>query len=115
MSMSMSDRDRELLSVRNLYTTLRTDDGVLRAADGIPFEISRGEVFAVVGESGSGKSVTAMSILRLLPSTADIVADEMLWKGRDLLAVKDDDLRNIRGGEIAMIFQDPLTALNPTK
>ena len=112
---SLGSRDRKLLSVRNLYTTFRTDDGDVRAVDGVSFEVSRGEVFAVVGESGSGKSVSAMSVLRLLGRTATIEADEISWKGRDLLRMSEDELRKIRGGEIAIIFQDPLTALNPVQ
>jgi len=105
-----------LLSVQNLSTTFHTDDGEVRAVDGVSFEINRGEVFAVVGESGSGKSVTAMSILGLLPQPpAHIEGDGIFWKGRDLLGVDEADLRSIRGGEIAIIFQDPLTALNPVQ
>jgi oligopeptide/dipeptide ABC transporter ATP-binding protein len=105
---------RVLLSVRDLHTTFRTDDGDVRAVDGVSFDIHRGEVFAVVGESGSGKSVTAMSILGLLPSPpAHIEAEGVLWKGRNLLQCNEDTMRHIRGAEIAIIFQDPLTALNP--
>jgi ABC-type dipeptide/oligopeptide/nickel transport system ATPase component len=84
----------------------------VKAVDGVSFDVHRGEVFAVVGESGSGKSVTAMSLLKLIPN-AKVVGGEALWKGEDLLGAKPDRLREIRGGEIAMIFQDPLTALNP--
>ena len=83
-----------------------------RPIDGVSFDVARGEVFAVVGESGSGKSVTAMSILGLQP-TLDITEGEILWKGRDLLTLPEDERRRLRGNEIAMIFQDPLTALNP--
>jgi peptide/nickel transport system ATP-binding protein len=101
-----------LLSVRDLHAVFRTEDGVVRAADGVSFDVRRGEVFAIVGESGSGKSVTAMTILGLIPSV-EVEQGEILWKGRDLLSVSDDERRRVRGGEIAMIFQDPLTALNP--
>ena len=101
-----------LLSVRNLEAVFQTLDGVVRAVDGVSFDVHRGEVFSIVGESGSGKSVTAMSILRLLP-TLKVVSGEILWKGRNLLEASDAEMRKIRGGEIAMIFQDPLTALNP--
>ena len=101
-----------LLSVRDLHAVFHTDDGVVRAADGVSFDVRRGEVFAIVGESGSGKSVTAMTILGLIPSVV-VEQGEVLWKGRDLLTVGEEERRAVRGGEIAMIFQDPLTALNP--
>jgi oligopeptide/dipeptide ABC transporter ATP-binding protein len=101
-----------LLSVRDLHAVFDTDDGVVHAVDGISFDVHRGEVFAIVGESGSGKSVTAMTVLGLIPSVR-VESGEILWKGRDLLSIGDDERRKVRGGEIAMIFQDPLTALNP--
>jgi peptide/nickel transport system ATP-binding protein len=101
-----------LLSVRDLHAGFTTDDGVVRAVDGVSFDVHRGEVFAIVGESGSGKSVTAMTILGLLP-TVEVEQGEILWKDRDLLTVSEEERRKVRGGEIAMIFQDPLTALNP--
>jgi len=101
-----------LLSVRDLEAKFTTDDGVVRAVDGVSFDVHRGEVFAIVGESGSGKSVTAMTILGLLP-TVEVDAGQILWKARDLLTVSEEERRKIRGREIAMIFQDPLTALNP--
>jgi oligopeptide/dipeptide ABC transporter ATP-binding protein len=101
-----------LLSVRDLQAKFTTDDGVVRAVDGVSFDVHRGEVFSIVGESGSGKSVTAMTILGLLP-TIEVDEGEILWKGRDLLAMSEEERRKIRGNEIAMIFQDPLTALNP--
>ncbi|HZB40253.1 MAG TPA: ABC transporter ATP-binding protein, partial [Ilumatobacter sp.] len=104
--------DNVLLSVRDLRAVFETDDGVVQAVDGVSFDVSRGEVFAIVGESGSGKSVTAMSILGLLP-TLKVERGEILWKGRDLLQLPEDESRKVRGKEIAMIFQDPLTALNP--
>jgi oligopeptide/dipeptide ABC transporter ATP-binding protein len=101
-----------LLSVRDLRAYFDTDDGVVKAVDGVSFDVARGEVFAIVGESGSGKSVTAMTVLGLLP-TVRIESGEILWKGVDLLTLPGDDRRRVRGKEIAMIFQDPLTALNP--
>ena len=101
-----------LLSMRDLHAGFDTDDGRVQAIDGVSFDVTRGEVFAIVGESGSGKSVTAMSILGLQP-TLDVTEGEILWKGRDLLTLPEDERRRVRGNEIAMIFQDPLTALNP--
>ena len=103
---------QSLLAVEDLRAYFNTDDGVVRAVDGVDFEIRRGEVFAVVGESGSGKSVTAMTIMGLVP-TISIESGAIRWKGRDLLTMSEEERRTIRGGEIAMIFQDPLTALNP--
>ncbi|MDQ3476937.1 MAG: ABC transporter ATP-binding protein, partial [Actinomycetota bacterium] len=105
-----------LLSVKNLRTTFHTDGGTVKAVDGVSFEIRRGEVLAVVGESGSGKSVTSLSIMGLLEvPPAHVTADELLWKGEDLLRASSERMRNVRGGEIAMIFQDPLSALNPVQ
>src|SRR5918996_825203 len=104
--------DDVLLSVRDLTAVFETDDGIVHPVDGVSFDIRRGEVFAVVGESGSGKSVTMMAILGLVP-TLKIESGEILWKGVDVLTLPEDRRRKIRGGEIAMIFQDPLTALNP--
>jgi oligopeptide transport system ATP-binding protein len=101
-----------LLSVRELNAVFETGEGVVRAVDGVSFDIHRGEVFCIVGESGSGKSVTAMTLMGLLP-TVKIRGGQALWKGTDLLAMTEDQMRFIRGNEIAMIFQDPLTALNP--
>ena len=102
-----------LLSVRNLRTRFVTEDGEVPAVNGVSFEVRRGEVLSVVGESGSGKSVTAMSLLGLLPPSARIDADQFLWKGESLLNAGESRMRHVRGAEIAMIFQDPLSALNP--
>jgi len=103
-----------LLHVDDLKVQFDTDDGVVRAVDGVSFQIHRGDVFSIVGESGSGKSVSVMSLLGLLPSPPSRVAGgRALWKGEDLLTMSSDQLRRIRGKEIAMIFQDPMTALNP--
>ncbi len=110
--MSATSSGELLLSVNDLHAVFETDDGVVRAVDGISFEVHRGEVFSIVGESGSGKSVTAMTILGLLP-TIKVKSGEIMWKGRNLLDVSEQEMRKVRGAEIAMIFQDPLTALNP--
>src|ERR687898_1625171 len=112
VSRSVPPGKEVLLSLRDLHAGFETDDGRVQAVDGVSFDVARGEVFAIVGESGSGKSVTAMSILGLQP-TLDITAGEILWKGRDLLTLPEEERRHVRGKEIAMIFQDPLTALNP--
>lgn len=112
MMTTASTNDQTLLSVRDLHAHFETGDGIVRAVDGVSFDINRGDVFSVVGESGSGKSVTAMSILGLIP-TLKVDSGEILWKGENLLDYSDEEMGAIRGGEIAMIFQDPLTALNP--
>jgi oligopeptide/dipeptide ABC transporter ATP-binding protein len=109
--MKGDDRRELLLSVQDLHAVFDTDAGVVRAVDGVSFDIHRGEVFSIVGESGSGKSVTAMTILGLLPTVQP--SGEILWKGENLLDKSENEMRQIRGGEIAMIFQDPLTSLNP--
>ena len=101
-----------LLEVSELRITFRTDDGDVLAVRGVDFTLKPGQVLAIVGESGSGKSVTAMSLLGLLPPSAT-VEGTVRFDGEDLLAVSESRLRQVRGGEIAMIFQDPLTALNP--
>ena len=107
-------RGEVLLSVRDLSVEFATENGVVHAVDHVSFDVARGEVFSIVGESGSGKSVTAMSILRLLPEPpARVPNGRVIWKGRDLLRASPTRLREIRGNEIAMIFQDPLTSLNP--
>ena len=103
-----------LLEVRDLATHFRTEDGVARAVDGVSFRIGRGETFCLVGESGCGKSVTALSIMRLVPSPPGrIVSGTVLLEGQDLLRLPERQMRSIRGERIAMIFQEPMTALNP--
>lgn len=103
-----------LLEVRNLRTHFFTKAGVVKAVDGVDFQISPGETLGIVGESGSGKSITAMSILGLIPSPPGKIVDgEILFKGENLLHKKEKEMRKIRGKEIAMVFQDPMTSLNP--
>jgi oligopeptide/dipeptide ABC transporter ATP-binding protein len=103
-----------LLRVENLQTHFFTDDGVVRAVDGVSFEVRPGETLAVVGESGSGKSVTALSILRLVADPPGrIVGGRILFKGRDLIGLTQAEMRGVRGKEISMIFQEPMTSLNP--
>jgi peptide/nickel transport system ATP-binding protein len=102
-----------LLEVRDLHVSFRTEDGLVRAVDGVSFTVTAGQVLGIVGESGSGKSVTAMSIMRLIRDPNAITTGEVLYKGRDLLKLSADQMRGVRGSEIAMIFQDPMTSLNP--
>ncbi|MBX5444987.1 ABC transporter ATP-binding protein [Sphaerobacter sp.] len=103
-----------LLEVRNLRTQFFTQDGVVKAVDDVSFHIMPGETLGVVGESGCGKSITAMSIMRLIPTPpGKIVSGEILFEGEDILKMSDEEVRSIRGNKIAMIFQDPMTSLNP--
>ena len=103
-----------VLSVRGLRTHFVTSERTVRAVDGISYELAAGKTLAIVGESGSGKSVHALSILGLLPMPpAKIVAGELLFKGKDLLKMTTEELRQVRGNRIAMIFQEPMTSLNP--
>lgn len=103
-----------LLSIRDMHTHFRTDDGVVKAVDGVSFDLAQGETLGIVGESGSGKSVTCLSILGLIPSPpAFFPKGEVLFEDRDLLKLNDSEMRQIRGNNIAMIFQDPMTSLNP--
>ena len=103
-----------LLRLENLKTYFDTDAALVRAVDGVSFEVDAGETLAVVGESGSGKSVSALSILKLVPQPPGrIVEGRILFKGRDLVPFTNDEMRAIRGKEISMIFQEPMTALNP--
>lgn len=105
---------RPLLEVRNLHTHFFTKTGVVRAVDGVNFDVKPGETLGIVGESGSGKSITALSILGLVPSPPGKIVDgEILYKGEDLLQKSQKQMRGIRGKEIAMVFQDPMTSLNP--
>ena len=103
-----------LLDVRDLRTHFKTDDGVVKAVDGVSFHINRGETLAVVGESGSGKSVTSLSIMRLIATPPGRIAGgEMLFEGQDLVKKSESEMRKIRGNDISMIFQEPMTSLNP--
>jgi len=104
-----------LLVVRNLKTQFKLDSHVVKAVDSINFEIYRGEIVGLVGESGCGKTVTGLSIMRLIEFPGRIVEGSLLFNGKDLLKLDEDEIRKIRGKEIALIFQDPTTALNPTK
>ncbi|WP_025770566.1 ABC transporter ATP-binding protein [Thioalkalivibrio sp. HK1] len=105
----------KLLEVQDLHTRFHTTEGVVRAVDGISYDVSEGETVAIVGESGCGKSVGAMSILRLIPKPPGEIVEgsRILFAGEDLLSMDDDRIRHIRGGQISMVFQEPMTSLNP--
>ncbi|HMQ30371.1 MAG TPA: ABC transporter ATP-binding protein [Chloroflexaceae bacterium] len=103
-----------LLEVRDLQTHFHTQDGVVKAVDGVSFHVERGETLGIVGESGCGKSVTSLSVMRLIPSPpGKIAGGQILFDGEDLLQMSEEEMRHIRGNRIAMIFQDPMTSLNP--
>jgi oligopeptide/dipeptide ABC transporter ATP-binding protein len=102
-----------LLDVRDLTTHFALDEGVLRAVDGVSFQVERGETVALVGESGCGKTIVALSLLDLAPSPARIVKGEIRFEDRDILRVPPEELRRVRGGGIGMVFQEPAAALNP--
>ena len=105
--------DEPLLQVRNLQTHFGTLDGVVRAVDGLSFYINAGETLAIVGESGCGKSVTSMSLLRLIQEPPGRIAGSVRFQGRDLLQLSEPEMRKLRGNDISMIFQEPMTSLNP--
>lgn len=104
----------ELLNVKNLKTRFRTMEGIVHAVNGVSFKLNEGETLGIVGESGCGKSVSMLSILRLVPQPpGKIVSGEAIFKNQDLLKTTDDELRKVRGGQIGMVFQDPMTYFNP--
>jgi len=110
----MNQTNGQLLEVRDLRTYFETEDGTVKAVNGISFVLKRGETLGIVGESGSGKSVTNLSIIRLVPDPpGKIVGGEIIFNGQDLLLLPTNAIRKIRGRRIAMIFQDPMTSLNP--
>ena len=103
-----------LLQIKDLRTSFFTDDGVVKAVDGVTYDVEEGETLGLVGESGCGKSVSALSILRLIPTPPGrIVGGEVIFEGEDLLKVDEEQIRHVRGNQIAMIFQEPMTSLNP--
>ena len=102
-----------LVEVKDLKVQFATEDGIVKAVDGVSFELDRGEVLGIVGESGSGKSVTAMTLLGLTKDRNTRFEGEVLYKGRDVLKMNEDDLQEVRGNEMSMIFQDPMSSLNP--
>jgi len=102
-----------LLEVENLQTHFRTPEGINRAVDGVSFRVDEGETLAIVGESGCGKSVTSMSLMRLIPEPPGKISGTIRFRGKDLLKLSDAEMRDIRGNDISMIFQEPMTSLNP--
>ncbi len=103
-----------LLQVRDLKTQFYTEEGIVRAVDGVSYDVEEGETLGLVGESGCGKSVSALSILRLIPNPpGKIVQGEILFEGEDLLKMSEEEIRHVRGNRIAMVFQEPMTSLNP--
>jgi len=106
--------DEVILQVKDLKTYFKLDEGLLKAVDGVSFDLRRGETLGIVGESGSGKSVTNLAVMKLIPvPPGRIAGGEVLYKGKDILKMTDDEIRQIRGNKISMIFQDPMTSLNP--
>jgi len=102
-----------ILSVKNLSTYFYMEEGVVAAVDDVSFELRPQEVLGIVGETGSGKSVTVKSIMRLIKPPGKIVSGEVIYKGQDILKLDEKEMYNIRGKEISMVFQDPMTSLNP--
>lgn len=105
--------EADLLEVRNLRTSFQTDEGEVKAVDGVSFTLPKGKTLGIVGESGSGKSITALSILQLLASNGKIKDGEIIFKGQNLVGYTQEQMRSIRGNAISMIFQEPMTSLNP--
>ena len=113
-SLSRDGANTPLLEVQDLHVRFETSRGTVRAVDGISYTVNRGEVVAIVGESGCGKSVSSLAIMRLLAkNTSRIPKGRILFEGRNLLDLSDDDMRSVRGRDISMIFQEPMTSLNP--
>ena len=107
-------QEEKVLEVKNLKTYFYTDEGVIPAVDGVDFNLARGETLAIVGESGCGKSVTSLSILRLIANPPGRIIDgEILYNGKNLLSLTEKEMRSVRGNDISMIFQEPMTSLNP--
>lgn len=108
------NKKEEVLQVKDLKTHFFTDEGVSKAVDGLNFSISKGETLGIVGESGCGKSITSLSIMRLIDrESGSKVEGNILFKGKDLLQQNESEMRAIRGNQISMIFQEPMTSLNP--
>lgn len=102
-----------MLEVKNLKTQFLTDSGPILAVDNVSFSVQSGQILGIVGESGCGKSVTSLSVMRLIQAPGSIIGGEILFKGKDLLRITDEEIRQLRGNQISMIFQEPMTSLNP--
>src|SRR3981189_1836378 len=102
-----------LLEVKDLSVHFETEDGIVKAVDGISYSVERGKALGIVGETGSGKSVSSMTVMGLTRAGNARISGEIKFDGKDLLGASDDDMRKVRGGAIAMIFQDPLSSLHP--
>lgn len=109
----MSPSSNPLLQVKNLYTSFFTDKGEVRAVEDVSFSLEKGQTLALVGESGCGKTVTALSIMRLIDQPGRIVKGQILFRGQDLVTIPESDMRDVRGKRIGMVFQEPMTSLNP--
>lgn len=110
---AQNGKSPNMLEVRDLRTHFRTMDGIVKAVDGVSFEIGAGESVGIVGESGSGKSVTSLSIMRLIEPPGWIASGQILFRGKDLAALSEEQMQKVRGDDISMVFQEPMTALNP--
>ena len=107
-------QDKKILDVKDLNTYFYTEEGIVKAVDGVSFAVEKGKTLGIVGESGSGKSITSLSIMRLIPAPpGKIVSGEIIFKDKDLLKLSKSEMRSVRGNDIAMIFQEPMTSLNP--
>ena len=113
MASHSNSTQQPLLEIKNLKTYFYTEDGVVKAVNGVDFSIKPGEVMGLVGESGSGKSVTSLTIMRLLTNNAKIESGQILFDGQDLAALSEDKLLKLRGNKLSMIFQQPTSCLNP--
>ncbi|HQC57507.1 MAG TPA: ABC transporter ATP-binding protein [Mesotoga sp.] len=107
------DSKNALLQVKDLRTYFHTEDGIVKAVDGVTFDVYSGETLGIVGESGCGKSVTSLSVMRLLDEKGEIAGGKIIFEGRDVMAIPESQMMKIRGNDMAMIFQEPMTALNP--
>lgn len=108
------DKSSKLLEVKNLKTFFFTEEGVVKAVNDVSFEVGEGETLGLVGESGCGKSVTSLSIMKLIPNPpGKIISGQILYEGKDIINISEKDMHQIRGNKISMIFQEPMTALNP--
>ena len=110
----MAKNNKELLNIKNLAIQYATEDGIVKAVNGIDIELNKGETLGLVGETGAGKTTTALGLMRLVPNPpGKIVSGEINFAGKDILKISEEEMRGIRGNKISMIFQDPMTSLNP--